>query len=111
VGIAAGGEESYETFKEMFDLVIEGWHGYPAAGVHKIDTNPDNLKMTPEQVAKFTEYIISTRTRAGRSISGLPLPPGTNRAKCRKVEEATSNGRARRPAPRCGHCRWRRGEL
>jgi creatine kinase len=92
VGIAAGDEESYETFKDIFDLVIEGWHGYPADGAHQLDTNPDNLKMTPEQVAKFNEYVISTRIRAGRSIRGLPLPPGTNRAQRRKVEEVISNG-------------------
>lgn len=92
VGMAAGDEESYAAWPEMFDLIIEGWHGYPKDGVHKLDTNPDNLKMSAAQVEKFNEFVISTRIRAGRSIRGLPLPPGTNRAQRRKVEEVIVNG-------------------
>ena len=45
-----------------------------------------------EQAAKFDEHVVSTRIRAGRSIRGLPLPPGTNRGQRRKVEELISAG-------------------
>jgi len=60
--------------------------------MHKLDINPDNLRMTAEQAAKFDEHVVSTRIRAGRSIRGLPLPPGTNRGQRRKVEELISAG-------------------
>lgn len=67
------------------DAVIEGWHGYKPTDKHKIDIDPANISLTEAQAKKFDEYVISTRIRAGRSIRGLPLPPGTNRAQRRKV--------------------------
>lgn len=87
VGAVAGDEESYDTFKDFMDAVIEGWHGYKPTDKHKIDIDANNTKLSAEQAAKFDQYVISTRIRAGRSIRGLPLPPGTNRAQRRKVSE------------------------
>lgn len=95
VGAVAGDEESYETFKDFMDAVIEGWHGYKATDTHKIDIDAKNIKLTSEQAKKFDQYVISTRIRAGRSIRGLPLPPGTNRAQRRKVEKLLRNGLTR----------------
>eukprot|EP00752_Nemacystus_decipiens_P011223 g9973.t1 len=95
VGAVAGDEESYETFKDFMDAVIEGWHGYKPSDKHKIDIDANNIKLSPEQAAKFDQYVISTRIRAGRSIRGLPLPPGTNRAQRRKVEKLLRNGLTR----------------
>lgn len=92
VGIIAGDEESYETFKEVFDEVIYGWHGYKPTDTHKFDIDPSHLTMTPDQVKKFDEHVVSTRIRAGRSIRGLPLPPATNRVDRRTVERLVSNG-------------------
>ncbi len=94
VGMVAGDEESYEAFRDLFDLIIDGWHGYKPSDMHKLDIQPDHLKMTPEQAEKFDKHVVSTRIRAGRSIRGLPLPPGTNRAQRRKVEELISGGLA-----------------
>lgn len=85
VGVVAGDEESYETFKDFMDAVVEGWHGYKPTDTHKIDIDPAKIKLTDEQAKKFDQYVISTRIRAGRSVRGLPLPPGTNRAQRRKV--------------------------
>lgn len=85
VGAVAGDEESYETFRDFMDAVIEGWHGYKPTDKHRIDIDPSNIKLTDGQAKKFDQYVISTRIRAGRSIRGLPLPPGTNRAQRRKV--------------------------
>ena len=95
VGAVAGDEDSYNTFKDFMDAVIEGWHGYKPTDKHKIDIDPDNIKLTAAQAKKFDEYVISTRIRAGRSIRGLPLPPGTNRAQRRKVEKLLRNGLTR----------------
>lgn len=91
VGAVAGDEESYETFKDFMDVVIEGWHGYKPDDKHKIDIDANNIKLTAEQAKKFDQYVISTRIRAGRSIRGLPLPPGTNRAQRRKVRKCAGS--------------------
>ncbi|GLE11121.1 hypothetical protein PINS_up023429 [Pythium insidiosum] len=76
VGITAGDEESYHVFKEIFDPVIEGWHGFKPDAVHKCDMDPTHIKdgVLPD------EFIVSTRIRAGRNIRGFPLPPATSRA-------------------------------
>ncbi|RLN87998.1 hypothetical protein BBJ28_00017207 [Nothophytophthora sp. Chile5] len=82
VGVVAGDEESYQTFKELMDLVIEGWHGYKPTDTHKTDIDSSKIKngKIPDS------YVISTRIRAGRSVRGLALPPGTTRGERREVE-------------------------
>ncbi|CAM9573318.1 unnamed protein product [Sphacelaria rigidula] len=67
------------------DAVIEGYHGYRPTDKHKVDIDPSNTSLTEAQAKKFDAYVISTRVRAGRSIHGLPLSPGMNRAQRRKV--------------------------
>lgn len=76
VGITAGDEESYHMFKDVFDPVIEGWHGYKHEAVHKCDMDPTHV--TDAKLPD--EFIVSTRIRAGRNIRGMPLPPSTDRA-------------------------------
>jgi len=79
VGITAGDEESWESFKDILYPVINGWHGYdPATQKHESDLNPDNLKMDADAVALFNKYVASTRIRAARNISGYGLPAGTS---------------------------------
>lgn len=76
VGITAGDEESYHMFAEIFDPVIEGWHGYPKDATHKCD-----MDFTHIADAKLPdEFVLSTRIRAGRNVRGFPLPPATSRA-------------------------------
>lgn len=76
VGITAGDEESYHVFKDIFDPVIEGWHGYKPDAKHKCDLDPSHV--TEGDLPN--EFIVSTRIRAGRNIRGMPLPPATSRA-------------------------------
>lgn len=91
VGIAAGEVASYDTFKDVMDLVIDGWHGYKPEDMHTSDMDYTHINMTPAQAKKFDEYVVSTRIRAGRSIDGLALPPGTDRKQRRKVESLLSS--------------------
>ncbi|XP_066912788.1 creatine kinase, testis isozyme-like isoform X3 [Clytia hemisphaerica] len=85
VGCVAGDEESYETFKEFFDPVIEGRHnGYKPDAKHKTDLNFENLKGGDDLDPNF---VISSRVRTGRSIRGLNLPPVCNIQERRDVEE------------------------
>lgn len=86
VGVVAGDEQSYETFKEMMDPVIEGWHGYKTTDKHSSDM--DVSKITNGTIP--SKYVISTRIRSGRSVRGLALPPGTTRGERREVERVLS---------------------
>lgn len=86
VGVVAGEAAAYETFKELMDPVIEGWHGYKPTDTHNSDMDYTKLVLTEEQARKFDQYVVSTRIRAGRSIEGLALPPSTDRKQRRKVE-------------------------
>lgn len=91
VGVAAGEAAAFDTFKELMDPVIEGWHGYKPTDTHTSDMDYNKLVLSPEQAAKFDKYVVSTRIRAGRSIDGLALPPSTDRKQRRKVETLVAN--------------------
>jgi len=78
VGMVAGDEESYETFKLIFDPVIDQRHGgYPADAQHTTDL--DYSKLSDEAIDPEGKYVISTRVRTGRSIRGIPLPPSVSK--------------------------------
>lgn len=91
VGIVAGEAAAYDTFKEIMDVVIEGWHGYKPTDTHHSDMDFSKLVLDDALAKKFDEYVISTRIRSGRSIDGLALPPSTDRKQRRKVESLLSN--------------------
>jgi creatine kinase len=77
VGCTAGDEECWDLFKELYYPVIKGWHGYDAyTQKHPVDLDPSHLKFTPEQRSLFNHYVVSTRIRAARNISGFALPAG-----------------------------------
>nr|CAB3231416.1 creatine kinase B-type [Phallusia mammillata] len=91
VGCVAGDEESYETFADLFDPVIEARHnGYKKSDMHKTDIDPDHLKGGENLDPK---YVLSSRVRTGRSIRGLCLPPHCSRAERRKVEQISCEGK------------------
>ena len=102
VGIVAGEAAAYETFKEIMDPVIEGWHGYKPSDSHTSDMDHNKLVMTEAQAAKFDKHVVSTRIRAGRSINGLALPPATDRKQRRKVESLLSSALANMGADLAG---------
>ncbi|XP_077974522.1 creatine kinase M-type-like [Styela clava] len=87
VGCVAGDEESYETFAELFDPVIQARHnGYKKTDKHRTDLNSEHLKGGD---CLDEKYVLSSRIRTGRSIRGLCLPPHCSRAERRKVEEVS----------------------
>jgi len=88
-GATLGDEESYETFKPLFDALIEKRHnGYKPTDTHKTDLNADGLK---EGTCHFdAAYVRSARVRTGRSIRGLGLPTHCTRAERREVETILS---------------------
>lgn len=83
VGAVAGDEESYETFADLFDPIIEERHnGFKKTDMHKTDLDSSKIRG-----GKFDErYVLSSRVRTGRSIRGFSLPPHCSRAERREVE-------------------------
>lgn len=102
VGIVAGEAAAFETYKEIMDIVLEGWHGYKPTDTHSSDMDYTKIKMTAEQAAKFDKYVVSTRIRAGRSIDGLALPPSTDRKQRRTVERLLTAALADMPGDLAG---------
>lgn len=88
VGLVAGDEESYETFADLFDPVIQERH----AGFKKTDKHKTDLDSSKIRGGKFDEkYVLSSRVRTGRSIRGFSLPPHCTRAERREVEKIVSD--------------------
>ena len=87
VGCTAGDEESWEVFKDLFYPIIKDWHGYDAkTQTHPVDLDPSKLKFSGGQLDLFNEYVVSTRIRAARNISGYSLAAGTDDFDRRAVE-------------------------
>ena len=69
IGIYAGDAESYDVFKEIFDPVIEEYHGVGQGNKHISDFSPVELTNTdPEE-----KYILSTRVRVARNVAQFPF--------------------------------------
>lgn len=74
IGVYAPDPDAYETFAELFNPIIQEYHG----GFSPTDRQPqidfgdvDSIRnLDPEG-----NYIISTRVRCGRSIQGYPFNP------------------------------------
>jgi creatine kinase len=74
VGCVAGDEESYVTFKELFDPIIDARHGgYGPDG--KQPTNLDISQLSNTDIDPECKYVLTTRVRTGRSVRGFRLPP------------------------------------
>lgn len=71
-GIYAGDWDSYKDFAEVFDPIIEEYHGIKSDAKHlsDMDASKINTKITDEALVK------STRIRVGRNVAGFGLSPG-----------------------------------
>lgn len=87
VGITNDGVESLNMFKELYDKVVEGWHGFKPTQSHKSDMDPKGLKPFTIPQAVIDKYVTSTRVRAGRSIQGCSLPAFTSKDDRKLVED------------------------
>mmetsp|Transcript_35614 Transcript_35614/g.36323 ORF Transcript_35614/g.36323 Transcript_35614/m.36323 type:complete len:446 (+) Transcript_35614:290-1627(+) len=92
VGATAGDEECFDLFKDLYYPIIKQWHGYDAeTQTHPVDLDPSKLVFSDEQRNEFNEYVLSTRIRAARNISGHSLPPGATAQDRKEVEEILKN--------------------
>merc|ERR1712233_248263 len=71
-GIYAGDEDSYKDFAEVFDPLIQEYHGISADATHTSDMDVDKIKGNVDPAAP----VHSCRIRVGRSIDGFGLSPG-----------------------------------
>merc|ERR1712038_1608255 len=74
-GIYAGDADSYKVFAEVFDPIIEEYHGLPPGFKHTSDMDVDKVQGNIVDGAP----VKSTRIRVGRSIDGFGLSPGITR--------------------------------
>jgi len=90
-GIVAGDEESFTTFKKLFDPVISARHG----GYSKDAIQPTNLdinQLSETDIDPEGKYVLTSRVRTGRSIRGFKLPPAITFEERRQVEAAAVKG-------------------
>jgi creatine kinase len=92
IGITAGDEECYDTFKDIFYPVIKMWHGFdPATDTHKRDLNPDHLVFDEDTKYLFNIFVKSTRIRAARSLKGHYLTSSATDEDRKAVETKLAN--------------------
>jgi creatine kinase len=94
VGLVAGSEDCFSAFSGVFDAVIAARHsGYAADAVHKTDL--DAAGISDVVVDSSGKYVVSTRIRSGRNISGFCLAPsidGDSRLQVESVVTAALGG-------------------
>lgn len=84
-GIVAGDEDSYETFRELFDPIICTRHGGYLPNALQ-PTNIDIDKLSKTDIDPTGKYVLTSRVRTGRSIRGFKLPPCISFDDRRKLE-------------------------
>eukprot|EP00099_Drosophila_melanogaster_P027412 NP_729446.1 arginine kinase, isoform A [Drosophila melanogaster] len=90
VGIYAPDAEAYTVFADLFDPIIEDYHG----GFKKTDKHPASNfgdVSTFGNVDPTNEYVISTRVRCGRSMQGYPFNPCLTEAQYKEMESKVSS--------------------
>lgn len=90
-GLVAGDEECYETFKDLFDIVVGKRNGDYAPDA-KHTTDMDVSKLSDTKIDPSGKYVLTTRCRTGRSVRGLPLPPSCSFEQRRETERVVVKG-------------------
>merc|ERR1711971_881619 len=86
-GIYAGDWDSYKDFSEVFDAIIQEYHGISATDKHTSDMDPEKIKGNVNEGVP----VHSTRIRVGRSIDGFGLSPGITKEQRLGVESFMEN--------------------
>merc|ERR1711931_255167 len=81
-GIYAGDWDSYKVFADVFDPLIQDYHGIAADATHTSDMDHTKIKGNIDPAAP----VHSTRIRVGRSIDGFGLSPGITKEQSLGVE-------------------------
>merc|ERR1711963_1258021 len=86
-GIYAGDWDSYKDFSEIFDAIIQEYHGISADAKHTSDMDADKIKGNIEPGVP----VHSTRIRVGRNVDGFGLSPGITKQQRIDLEKAFSS--------------------
>merc|ERR1712186_101471 len=86
-GIYAGDWDSYKDFSEIFDAIIQDYHGISADAKHTSDMDFEKIKGNIEAGVP----VHSTRIRVGRNIDGFGLSPGITKQQRIDVEKLFAN--------------------
>merc|ERR1711889_33031 len=81
-GSCAGDWDSYKVFADVFDPLIQDYHGISPDAVHTSDMDVNKIKGNINPAAP----VHSCRIRVGRSIDGFGLSPGITREQRLGVE-------------------------
>lgn len=88
VGVAAGDEESYETFKELFYPIIKMVHGFdPIESKHRNNLDSQDLELSSEQLNLFNQYVSSFSLQGERNIAGISFSAGAKSEDRESVEQ------------------------
>ena len=90
-GIYAGDEDSYKDFAEVFDPLIQEYHGISADATHTSDMDVDKIKGNIDDDVP----VKSVRIRVGRSIEGFGLSPGITKEQRLEQEKLMINAFAK----------------
>merc|ERR1711899_433638 len=82
-GIYAGDWDSYKVFADVFDPLIQEYHGIPAGSKHTSDMDSSKIRGNIDADVP----VHSTRIRVGRSIDGFGLSPGITKEQRVGVEK------------------------
>merc|ERR1712058_25312 len=86
-GIYAGDWDSYKVFADVFDPLIQDYHGISPDAVHTSDMDVNKIKGNINPAAP----VHSCRIRVGRSIDGFGLSPGITKEQRIGVEKLMAN--------------------
>merc|ERR1712242_33046 len=90
-GIYAGCWDSYKDFAEVFDPIIQEYHGISATSKHTSDMDASKITGNINPAAP----VHSTRIRVGRNIDGFGLSPGITKQQRIDVEALMKNAFAK----------------
>merc|ERR1712243_186241 len=86
-GIYAGDWDCYKDFSEIFDAIIQDYHGISPDAKHTSDMDVNKVTGNIDPAAP----VHSTRIRVGRSIDGFGLSPGITKEQRIDVEKLMSS--------------------
>ncbi|CAL4217150.1 unnamed protein product, partial [Meganyctiphanes norvegica] len=86
-GIYAGDHDSYTDFAEVFDPIIQEYHGFDPQATHTTDMNIETIQGHIEQDVPV-HYI---RICVGRTIDDFGLPPGMSKEELIEIERLMKN--------------------
>ncbi|OTF74272.1 Group 20 mite allergen-like protein (Arginine kinase-like) [Euroglyphus maynei] len=88
IGVYAPDPEAYQVFADLFNRIIEEYHGFgpderhPASDFGKLT---DFIDLDPEN-----KFIVSTRIRCGRSVKNYPFNPCLKEKQYKELEQKIS---------------------